>query len=102
MPIEPFLGRQSAPGEPAGDEIRSVVSHNAEKFVIGLKDPAFEISDQDADDVGFDQAPDLCFPLLQIAVQTGVFQRDRGLRGKQLQHRNPSRRETRGARLFSR
>ena len=53
----------------------------------------FEIPDEDPDDVGVDQAPDLGFAFCEIAVQTGILQRDRGLRGKQLQHRDPGRRE---------
>ena len=70
-----------------------------EKRVIGLEDPPFEIPDEDPDDVGIDQAPDLRFALLKIAVQTGIFQRDRRLRGEQLQHRDPGRREDAGGQV---
>ena len=54
---------------------------------------AFGSHDEDPDDVGVDQAPDLGFALFEIAVQAGILQRDRRLRGKQLQHRDPGRRE---------
>ena len=35
----------------------------------------------------------------EIAVQAGVLQRDRGLRGEQLQHRDPGRREDAGGQV---
>ena len=54
--------------------------------------------DADPDDIGVDKAPDLRFAFRQIAVQAGVFQRDRRLRGEQLQHRDPRRREHAAAR----
>ena len=42
------------------------------------------------------------FRSCKIAVKPGILQRDRRLRGKQLQHRDPGGREDVGARLFSR
>ena len=64
-----------------------------EKRVIGLENLTVEIPDEDPDDVGVDQASDLRFAFGEIAVQAGILERDRGLRGKQLQHRDAGRRE---------
>src|SRR5262249_42173448 len=75
------------------NEIRTVVSHHAEKRVIGLDNPLSELPGEDPDDVGVNQAPDLRFAFCEMAVQMGILQRDRGLRGEQLQHRDPSGRE---------
>src|SRR6266851_6881763 len=74
-----------------------VVSHHTEKRVVGLENPTFEVPEEDPDDVGVDQTPDLGFASLEIAVQTSVLQCDRRLRGEQLQHRDSSRREDPGA-----
>ena len=49
--------------------------HHAEKRVIGLDNAAFELPDEDADDVGVDQAPNLRFAFCEIAV--GVRKRQR-------------------------
>ena len=68
-------------------EVLTVVAHDTQKRVIGLENPTFEIPNHDADDVCVDEAPDLRFAFGEIAVQTGILQRDRGLRGEQLQHR---------------
>lgn len=54
-------------------EILSVVSHDAEKRVIRLKNATFEIPDDDPDDVGVDQASDLRLALFEIAVELDVF-----------------------------
>ena len=75
------------------DEILAVVSHHAQKRVIGLNDPTFEIPDENPDDVGVDQAPDLRFAFCEIAVKPRILQRDRRLRRKQLQYRRPGGRE---------
>jgi hypothetical protein len=48
-----------------------------EKGIIGLDDPAFGSKDEDPDDVGFDQAPDLRFAFCDLAIQTRILQRDR-------------------------
>ena len=93
MSLAPFRRRQVRPAHATRDEILTIVSHHAEKRVIGLDDLPFEIPDEDPDDVGVDQAPDLRFAFCEIAVQAGVLQRDRRLRGEQLQHRDPGRRE---------
>ena len=97
--VEPFRRRQIRPAYTTRDKILAVVAHHLEKGVIGLDDPAFECKDEDPDDVGVDQAADLRLALLKIAIQTGIFQRDRRLRGEQLQHRDPGRREDAGGQV---
>ena len=91
--VAPFRRSQVRPADAARGEVLAVVSHDAEKRVIGLDDPAVEVPDEDPDDIGVDQAPDLGFAFRQIAVETGVLQRDRRLGGEELQHRYPGRRE---------
>jgi hypothetical protein len=44
------------------------------------------IPDHDPDDVRVNQAADPGLPLLEIAIQTGVLQRDRRLRRQQFQY----------------
>jgi hypothetical protein len=57
-------------------EILPVVSHHAEKLVIGLKNAPLDFPDDDTDDVGVDQAPDLLVAGQQIAVECDIL-RDR-------------------------
>ena len=57
-------------------EILAVVSHHAEKLVIGLKNAPLDFPDDDADDIGVDQAPDLLVARQEIAVERDVL-RDR-------------------------
>ena len=52
-----------------------VVVHHAEKCVVGLDDPAVEIPDKDADDVGVDQASNPRFAFREIAVRVRKRQR---------------------------
>jgi len=73
-------GVQLRPTDPAGGEILAVVSHHAEEGVVGLEEAAVQVPEADPDDVGVDQAPDLRFPLLEVAVEAGVLQRDGRLR----------------------
>ena len=54
---------------------------------------AASIPDHDSDDVRVDQTADPGLPLPEIAVQTGILQRDRRLRCQQFQHRDPGGRE---------
>ena len=55
------------------DEILPVVSHHAEKFVIGLENAPLDFPDNDPDDVGVDQAPDLLIARLDIALELDVL-----------------------------
>jgi hypothetical protein len=45
-----------------------IVPHDVEKGFIGLQNPAVEIPDEDADDVGVDQTPNLRFALAQCLL----------------------------------
>src|SRR4029453_11787655 len=54
--VTPFGWRQLRPTYATRDEILTVVADHAEKCVVRLDDPAFEIPDEDADDVGSNQA----------------------------------------------
>ena len=74
-------------------EIFAAVSDHIEKSFVRIDDPTLKIPNVDSDDIGVDQSPDLGFAFNDIAVQAGVLQRDRGLRGEQLQHGQPGRRE---------
>ena len=98
--IAPFRRRQIRPAQAAGGDILAVVSHQAEKGVIGLENRTLEIADEDADDVGVDQAPDLRFALGKVAVQAGILQCARRLRGEQLQNRDTGRREDAGRQVI--
>src|SRR5262249_21207705 len=60
----PFGGSQGGPVEPTRGEIRAVISHRVEEGVVRLENPAFEIPDEDPDDVGVDQAADPRFAFL--------------------------------------
>ena len=59
--IAPLRRREVRPPYTACDEVLMIVPHDVEKGFIGLQNPAVEIPDKDADDVGLDQAADLPF-----------------------------------------
>ncbi len=71
--VEPFRWGQVGPADATRCEILTIVAHDAEKGVIGLEDPAFEIPYDDPDDVSVDQAPDLLFASFKIAVEPDVL-----------------------------
>jgi hypothetical protein len=50
-----------------------------QECIVGFDDLAFDSKNEDADDVGVDQASDLRFAFLEIAVKTCILQGDRGL-----------------------
>jgi hypothetical protein len=54
----PFRGSQVPPDQATSGEILAVVSHDGEERVVRVDDPPFELSDEDADDVGVDQTSD--------------------------------------------
>src|SRR5437868_13477172 len=78
------------------------MSYEMKKRVIGLKDPTFQARNENADDVGLDQAPHVRFAFCEIAVglckcqralllgfeQAHVFDRDRRLGGEALEKRD--------------
>src|SRR5262249_61790823 len=55
--------------------------------------PTFEISNEDSNDVGVDQAPDLPFAVCQFEIEPRILKRNCGLRSKHLQHRDALGRE---------
>src|SRR5207247_4587818 len=73
------------------DETLTAEAHDVEKRITGLQNPTFKVPDDDPNDVGVDEASDLRFAFSDIAVQSRIFQRDRSLRGEQLQHRDSRR-----------
>jgi hypothetical protein len=75
----PFGRCQLPPAQSTRGEIVAAVSHDAEKGFIGINDPTLKNPDEDANDVGVDQAPDPRLPFLKIAIETGVLQRGRRL-----------------------
>src|SRR6202043_348257 len=54
--LAPFGRRQVCPAHLTRDEIPTVVPHHQKKRVIGLENPAFRLPNEDADNVGVDQA----------------------------------------------
>ena len=70
-----------------------VVPYHFKKRIVGVDNLPVEIPENYADDVGVDQAPDLRLAFREIAVQTRILQRRRGLRREQLQHDDTARRE---------
>ena len=101
VPVLPFCRRQIPPAHATREEIFTAVLHHVEKRFIGLNNLTFEVPDEDPDNVGVDQAPDLGFALFEIPVKTGILQGDRGLRRKQFQHCDPGRSENvRGQVIF--
>src|SRR5216684_7770801 len=61
IPVAPVGRRQVRPPYTARNQVFAIVAHRAKKFVVGLKNATVEIPDENPDDVGIDQAPDLCF-----------------------------------------
>src|SRR5882757_1652182 len=66
--IPPLRWREVGPAYAARDEILVIVPQHVEKGFTGLQNPAVEIPDEDADDVGVDQAPNLRFALPQCSL----------------------------------
>ena len=91
--LDPFGGCHVSPGEAAAEEILSLVSYDPEKRVVGIEYPSVEIPNEDSDDVGVDHATNSGFAFGELSIEIGIFQRDRGLRGEQLQHRDTGWRE---------
>src|SRR5260370_13660931 len=87
--VAPFWRSQVLPVQAARDEIFTAVVHHLEKRFIGLNNLAFQVPDEDPHNDGIDETPNLRFAFLQIAIETRIFERDRGLRREQFQHRDP-------------
>ena len=76
----PFGRCQGGPAQAARNDIIAAISHDAEKRVVGLHDATVKIENAYPDDIGVDEASNLRLPFLEIAIETRVLQRDRGLR----------------------
>ena len=66
--LAPVPRGQIVPVDATRCEVITVVSDDPEKRVIGLENPTVEVPDEDADDVGVDQAPNLRFAIFEIAI----------------------------------
>src|SRR6516165_11729084 len=91
--LAPFWRGQSGPAQAARNQVLTVIPDDTEKRVIGLKNSTFEIGNEDANDVGVDQAPNLPFAICQIEIELRILKRNRGLRSKHLQDRDAFGRE---------
>src|SRR5262249_1403851 len=86
--LAPFRRRQSGPAHTARNQLLTVIPYDTEKRVIGLKNSTFEIGNEDANDIGVDQTPNLPFAICQIEIEPRILKRNRGLRSKHFQHRD--------------
>src|SRR5260370_21146942 len=84
--LAPLRRRQIGPARSARDEIVTAVSQHAQKGSVGFDDRTFEVPDEDPQNVGVDQAPDLSFAIFEIAIELRILERDCRLRRKHLQH----------------
>src|SRR6266403_2977172 len=78
----PFGRRQLCPLESSRADVVTRVPDHLEKGVIGLEDLAVKSRDQHPYNIGVHKAPDLRFALLDLTIQTAVFERNRGRRGE--------------------
>src|SRR5712691_7954857 len=92
--LAPFGRRQIGPAHTTRDKIFTAVLHHAQKRFVGFDDRTFEAPDEDPQNVGVDQAPDLSSAILEIAIKLRVLERDSCLRRKHLQHRDAVRSES--------
>src|SRR3954453_4184118 len=91
--LAPFRRRQIGPAHSARDEIVTAVLQHAQKRFVGFDDRTFEVPDEDPQNVGVDQAPDLSFAIFEIAIELRILERDSCLRCKHLQYRTAARSE---------
>src|SRR5260370_18136518 len=98
--LAPPRRREVPPVQPAESEVLATISHHPKEGIVGLKNAAIEVPDENTDDVAFDQAPDPGFAFREIAVQARVLERDRGLRVEPLQHRDARRNENASRQLL--
>jgi GTPase SAR1 family protein len=69
IPVTPVRRRQVRPPYAAGNQVFAIVVHHAKKLIVCLKNATFEIPDENSDDVGIDQAPDLRFAFFYLSTQ---------------------------------
>src|SRR5262245_31391989 len=86
--LAPFWRGQSGPAQAAQNQVLTVMPDDTEKRVIGLKNSTFEIGNEDSNDVGVDQTPNLSFAIFEVTIKPRILERDRGLRRQHLQHRD--------------
>src|SRR3989442_4519776 len=91
--LAPFGRRQIGPTHSTRNEIFTAVLHHAQKRFVGFDDRTFEVPDEDPQNVGVDQTPNLPFAICEIAIKPRVLERDCCLRRKNFQHRYTLRRE---------
>ena len=91
--LAPLGRREIRPAHTTRHEVFTVVPHDGEKRVIRLENPTVEVPNANPQNVGVNQAADPRFAFREIAVQPAALERNRGLRGEQLQHRGACRRE---------
>src|SRR6516162_6263133 len=75
----------------ARNKIVSLEAQHVEKRIVGFDDATFEVPDDDPDDIGVDEAPNLRLLLLKIAIQSGIIEGDCRLRCQQFQYRHAAR-----------
>jgi hypothetical protein len=66
--LAPFLRGQICPIHAPRGEILPVVSHHPQERVISLNNLAVDVPDDDPDDIGIDQAPDLGFAFAEATM----------------------------------
>src|SRR5262249_2358574 len=71
--LVPFRGRKHPAVQTSRCEIRAVVSHDAQKGVIGLKNATLKLPDDDPYDIGVDKTSDLPVAFQEIAVELDVL-----------------------------
>src|SRR5262249_48106208 len=71
--IPPLERGEIRPPDMARDEVLTIVSHDSEKSFVGLQNPTVEMPDEDADNVGVDQAPNFRLALLQCLLGAFAF-----------------------------
>jgi hypothetical protein len=66
--LAPFPRGQICPIHAPRGEILSVVSHHPQERVISLNNLAVDVPDDDPDDIGVDQSPDLRFAFAEVTI----------------------------------
>ena len=59
--LAPFGRRQIRPAQSTRDEILTVVLQHLQKRLVGLDDLTLDVREEDSQNAGVDQAPDLIF-----------------------------------------
>jgi len=86
--------RHVLPADRSRNQLLPSTAGHVQNRIVVVADVTVGIPEQDSDDVGINEPPDAGLAFLQITVEQGVLERDRGLSCQQLQHRDPVRRES--------